>query len=80
MNECVIGTLVERDLFLKVGGFRDLPSLEDYDLWLRCVKAGAVIHHVPDAVYRASIRPGSRGTSDQSVYHALRVEHADVWL
>lgn len=79
MNECVIGTLVERELFLKVGGFRDLPSLEDYDLWLRCVKAGALIRHVPEAVYRASIRPGSRN-SDQSVYHELRAEHAAVWL
>lgn len=78
LNECVIGTLVWRKLFAAVGGFRELPSLEDYDLWLRCVKAGATIRHVPAAVYRATVRAGSRN-SDQSVYHRLRREHAEVW-
>lgn len=78
VNECVIGTLVPRALFLEVGGFRELPSLEDYDLWLRCVKAGARIVHVPDAVYCAHVTPGSRN-SDQSVYARLREEHAEVW-
>lgn len=78
MNECVIGTVLRRDLFNEVGGFRELPSLEDYDLWLRCVKAGATIVHVPDAIYRATARPGSRN-SDQSVYFDLRREHASVW-
>jgi hypothetical protein len=53
-------------------------SLEDYDLWLRCVKAGARIVHVPDAVYCAHKRPGSRN-EDQSVYAQLRAEHAEVW-
>ena len=78
MNECVIGTVVPRRLFLEVGGFRELPSLEDYDLWLRCCKAGARIVHVPQAVYRAHVRPGSRN-SDQSVYDQLRAEHHEVW-
>lgn len=78
LNECVIGTLVSRDLFLEVGGFRDLPSLEDYDLWLRCVRAGARIVHVPDAIYLVHVSPRSRN-SDQSVYDELRLEHAEVW-
>lgn len=78
VNECVIGTLVPRALFLELGGFRELPSLEDYDLWLRCAKAGARIVHVPEAVYCAHVTPGSRNT-DQSVYAQLRLEHAEVW-
>lgn len=78
LNECVIGTLLERDMFLTVGGFRELPSLEDYDLWLRCAKVGARIVHVPEAVYRAYRHAGSRN-SDQSVYYDLRREHAEVW-
>lgn len=78
MNECVIGTLVERRVFARAGGFRDLPSLEDYDLWLRCVKLGAQIVHVPAAVYRVHQRAGSRN-SDQSIYHQLRREHAEVF-
>lgn len=78
-NECVIGTLVPRDLFLEVGGFRELPSLEDYDLWLRCVKAGARIVHVPDAVYVAHVNPLGGRNADQSVYERLREEHAEVF-
>jgi len=78
VNECCIGTLVPRRLFHEVGGFRELPSLEDYDLWLRCAKAGAQIVHVPGAVYRAYTSPGSRN-SDQSVYARLREEHAEVF-
>jgi cellulose synthase/poly-beta-1,6-N-acetylglucosamine synthase-like glycosyltransferase len=77
-NECVIGTLVQRDLFLEVGGFRELPSLEDYDLWLRCVRAGARIVHVPDAVYVAHAGPAGRN-ADQSTYWRLREEHADLF-
>lgn len=78
VNECVIGTLVPRHLFNQVGGFRELPSLEDFDLWLRCVKAGARIVHVPDAIYCAHYRAGGRN-SDQSVYDQLRAEHHEVW-
>lgn len=77
-NECVIGTLIPRWLFEEVGGFRELPSLEDYDLTLRCVKAGARIEHVPKAVYVAHVSPAGRN-GDQSVYHRLRREHAEVW-
>lgn len=77
-NECVIGTLVQRRLFMQVGGFRELPSLEDYDLWLRCHRAGAAIVHVPDAVYVAHVNPAGRN-ADQTVYHRLREEHADLF-
>ena len=77
-NECCIGTLIPRALFMRLGGFRDLPALEDYDLWLRAVKAGARIVHVPEAVYCAHVTPGSRN-SDQTVYAQLREEHAEVW-
>lgn len=77
-NECCIGTLLPRWLFGELGGFRELPSLEDYDLFLRAAKAGARIVHVPAAVYRAYARPGSRN-ADQGVYARLRAEHAEVW-
>ncbi len=77
-NECCIGTMWPRRLFQGIGGFRELPSLEDYDAALRAVKAGARIVHVPEAVYCAHQSPGSRN-SDQSVYEQLRREHAEVW-
>lgn len=59
-NTIVIGAMHRRDLFMEVGGFRDLPAYEDWDLWIRCWLAGAEITSCPDAVYRVHIRPGSR--------------------
>ncbi len=53
-NWLCIGTLVPRDLFLKVGGFVDYPyGYEDWALWVKCVQAGAQIVKVPDALYRS---------------------------
>jgi GT2 family glycosyltransferase len=66
-NWLVIGTLVRRDLFLRVGGFREYPLYEDWDLWLRCWKAGARIVEVPDAHYIARIRPASRNRGPSRV-------------
>jgi hypothetical protein len=60
-NWLVIGTLVPRVLFREVGGFRDeLHGYEDWSLFARCWKAGAEIVKVPDAVYVAHVRGGSR--------------------
>lgn len=62
LNHCVIGTAVPRWLFQMVGGFReDLPIYEDWELWLRCLRAGARIEYV-EAVYEADLGSG-RNTS-----------------
>lgn len=61
INRAVIGTLVPRELFLAVGGFRgDLTIYEDWELWLRCERAGAELIDVREAIYRAYRRKGSR--------------------
>lgn len=53
-NYLVVGTLVERDLFLRVGGFNDYPhGFEDWSLWAKCWKAGAKVIQVRQAVYVA---------------------------
>lgn len=59
-NWLVIGSLIRRELFMRVGGFRDFAWSEDWDLWLRCHLAGATFESVPGAVYRAHMRPRSR--------------------
>ena len=60
-NFLVIGTLVQRDLFLKVGGFEDYPhGFEDWSLWAKCWKAGAKIVQVPGATYIAYVNPRSK--------------------
>jgi glycosyltransferase involved in cell wall biosynthesis len=71
-NWMVIGTVAPTRLLLKVGGFRDFDWSEDWDLWVRCWKAGATIDRVEDAVYRAHVRPDSRNRApDRQVKHAV---------
>lgn len=59
-NFMVVGTAVRTQLVRDVGGWRDLPIWEDWDLWIRCWLAGASIETVPAAVYRAHVDPASR--------------------
>ena len=87
LNECVIGTLVRRDLFEAVGGFRaatddgtPIPMYEDWDLWLRCWNSGAQLVYVEEAVYRAHGTPGGNernlhGGESQKVYDAIWADH-----
>lgn len=76
VNCAVIGTLVSRNLFKLVGGFRELPMYEDWDLWLRCTIAGARLVPVPDAVYCADAEPGRNIQPEiaQETYDRIRGE------
>lgn len=59
-NWIVVGAVVRSELVRSVGGWRDFPWSEDWDLWLRCYLAGASVEPVPGAVYRAHVRRDSR--------------------
>jgi glycosyltransferase involved in cell wall biosynthesis len=59
-NWLVIGTVAPAALLREVGGFCDWEWSEDWDLWVRCWKAGATVEAVPGAVYRAHVRRDSR--------------------
>lgn len=60
-NWLVVGTLLRRDLFERVGGFNDEPhGFEDWTLWAKCWKAGARPVRVPQAVYLQHINPRSK--------------------
>jgi GT2 family glycosyltransferase len=79
LNECVIGTLIHRDLFTEVGGFREFPMYEDWDLWLRCEKAGAEIVHVPDAIYlahRSASGGGRNAVASADTYQRIWRDYA----
>lgn len=76
-NYLVIGTLVRRDLFMSVGGFRGWPLYEDWCLWQRCHRAGASIETIPTAVYRAWVSNRSRNRAPNRAerehwHHAIR--------
>lgn len=59
-NWCVVGTAMRTELVRAVGGWRDFPVYEDWDLILRLHLAGATIEAIPHAIYRAHVRPDSR--------------------
>lgn len=59
-NWLAIGTCAPKALIEAVGGFRDWPVYEDFDLWVRCVAAGATTEPVHGAIYRAHVRRDSR--------------------
>lgn len=67
-NYLVIGTMCRADMFHQVGGFKDYPILEDWDLWIRMHKAGAVVGACPEAVYIVNVRENSRN-SDTKLHH-----------
>jgi glycosyltransferase involved in cell wall biosynthesis len=62
-NWLVVGSLVPTELLRSVGGWGNEPIYEDWAAWLRCYKAGASFEAIPQAVYRAHVRTGSRNRS-----------------
>lgn len=80
-NWCVIGTLIERDFFLKLGGFREYGLYEDYALFAMADEAGAEFFEVPDAVYVAHPRAASRNRApsrNERIYWHQTIGH-DIW-
>lgn len=65
-NWMVIGTMISRALFERLGGFRnygDPPgsnAYEDWGLWALAQREGATVAKVPDAVYIAWVNEKSR--------------------
>ncbi len=55
MRRCVINApsvVVRRELFARLGGFREDFAADDYDFWFRCLRAGVVFAHDPRTVVR----------------------------
>ena len=67
-NWIVVGAAARTELVRAVGGWRDYPWSEDWDLWVRCWKAGATIEPVPAAVYRAHVRHDSRNRAPERAF------------
>ena len=79
-NYLVIGTMLRRSQFERVGGFSDYHhGFEDWSLWVKCWLEGAKVVGVPGAVYRAHYNHTSkhrqlwRNRREQAVWHA-RIE------
>ncbi len=67
-NWLIIGTAAPTKMMREVGGFRDFPWSEDWDLWLRCWRAGASIEAIPQAVYIAHVHQQSRNRAPDRAF------------
>jgi GT2 family glycosyltransferase len=60
-NWLVVGTLITRDLFLRIGGFSDYPhGFEDWSAWYKATRLGARVVKVPKALYIQHVNPQSK--------------------
>lgn len=77
LNRAVIGSLVPRDLFLKLGGFGEEPIYEDWALWLRCSEHVPLVP-VEAAVYRVNVKRRTRNENPKlgrEWYDRIRERH-----
>ena len=74
VNRCPIGTGIERERFMDCGGFPEFRAWEDWALFLRAHRRGAVIGSASGAVYRAAVRPDSRNRTVRDA----RALHAEI--
>ena len=85
-NWLVIGTLISRSMFGRVGGFEEYPhGFEDWALWSKCYRVGAEIVKVPNAVYLYYYNPQSahkrawRDRKQQVAMHLRVAAELDAW-
>lgn len=83
-NSLVIGTVAPTALVKSVGGFdHALPILEDWDLWIRCVMAGAGIRQCPGMIYWVGKNDAPRNADKklgQAIAIQLRRKYKDMPL
>jgi glycosyltransferase involved in cell wall biosynthesis len=48
-------TMFDRKAVLNVGGYRDFPMMEDWDLWARCLSAGLRFRNLDEILVRAQV-------------------------
>jgi GT2 family glycosyltransferase len=81
-NHMVIGSMVRREMFIDVAGFRELPVLEDWDLWIRLTLAGAQAVSCPNAIYRVHVHSDSRNQNidlHSRTYTEIQQRYQDEW-
>jgi len=65
-NFIVVGAGVRTEI-ARAHGWEEFGWSEDWAMWARCVEAGATIERVPDAIYKAYKRIGSRNRVPRAV-------------
>lgn len=58
-------TIIKKDMLEKVGGYRNVKSAEDYDLWLRMILDGAKFYKLKDKLFKYRIRESGISQSNK---------------
>jgi glycosyltransferase involved in cell wall biosynthesis len=72
-------TVVRRDLHQRLGRFDESLPSEDYEFWMRALRAGAAFYHDPREMARLRIHGGNvslRAVEIWEMNHAIRVAYA----
>jgi len=64
--------MMKKTVFDEVGGYRNFPCSQDYDLWLRMVKADDKMHYLPDKLFKYRIR-------EESISQKNKVKQITTW-
>jgi glycosyltransferase involved in cell wall biosynthesis len=80
---CHPTVMARRERLLAAGGYRDVDGPEDYDLWLRLARGGAVMANLPEVLLEWRDRP-DRATRTDPRYRAeailrLKLRHLLGW-
>ena len=70
---CHPTVMARREALLGVGSYRDVDGPEDYDLWLRLARAGAVMANVPEVLLEWRDRT-DRATRRDARYRASAID------
>lgn len=75
VNKILVTSLMKKEVFYKVGGFRDLPIYEDWDFWLRAMSMGYKFAPANTMLYyRQNPKTRNRQTDDlkQKTYYQIK--------
>lgn len=82
----VNAVVVHADLVKRLGGFNSaFKAMEDWEVWLRCVRSGATLIHAPEAWAEVRIQPHSMSTRQAAMHGWMtqvceqESQFADTW-
>jgi glycosyltransferase involved in cell wall biosynthesis len=80
-NYIVVGAMADTELVREAGGWKDFAWSEDWALWASMWKLGATVETIPEAVYRAHVRPDSRNRAPEQAFKLAvhREIEASLW-
>lgn len=88
INTIYIGALIRKEKFDAVGGFdTSMRDFEDWELWIRLIKNGATVHHIPEPLFfyrKRHAQTSITDTADKQKINAavlqIYTKHQDFYL